>query len=329
MPSPQLAAGEALGVWRITAAAHACESGRWYGAEHSLAHSCAAVLVYQRPEEAMPVLLRFAEQGSLLSKLGHPLFLNALDSGVTAQGLPYMVLPAVDGQLLMSACVELPLRQRLQLGLQLCDALQSLRSEGLVLRELDPSLLWLASGSQLRLMNLGLADLADEPAGQRAQFGAAAAAFVSPELQAGALPSLASETYAVGMLCCWLANGRPLRQQDGHLLQSPASLAGLTAAERVSLEALLHKAVAPTTLLRHPSVRELAEDLRAWLAGDNHSALTLTPMPRPMASDEAALPLFVPVFDGSADAGAARATRGRAGRGIGASLWRWLGLGRH
>jgi len=305
-PSVLLRAGEALGVWRISAPLQPCESGRWYSVEHSLAAQTAAVLVYQRPGEAMAVLLRLAEQAGAAAAQADPLFVNALDSGVTADGLPYIVLPGPAGLPLMSASAELPLRQRLQLVLQLCDALQSLREHGLLLRELDPGLLWLAPGPQLRLMNLGLADLADEPRGMPQPYGTAAQPFQSPELQAGALPSLASEAYAVGMLCCWLANGRPLRQQDGALLQSINSTAGLTAAERVSLEAVLHKAVAPTTVLRYPSVRELAEDLRAWLAGESHSALRLTPMPAlaaHVAANDAAVAerLFVPAFDGSAD----------------------------
>lgn len=304
-PSLQLRAGEPLGVWRITAPGQLCESGRWYTVEHSLAHHRASVLVYQRPDEAMPVLLRFAEQASLQAGLSSPHFIGALDSGVTAAGLPYMVLPEQDGQLLMSACAELPLRQRLQLLLPLCDALHGLRGEGLVLRELDPGLLWL-SGQQLRLLNPALADLADETPLLSARPAAAVQPFISPELRVGAAPSLASETFALGMLACWLANGRPLRQQDGQLLQSAAATTGLNAAERVSLEALLNKAIAPTSVQRHPSVRELAEDLRAWLAGENHSALRLTPMPAPVpapaANDASTLtPLFVPAFDGSAD----------------------------
>jgi serine/threonine-protein kinase len=319
----QLRAGEPLGVWRVVAALPACESGRWYAVEHSLAATqTAQVLVYQRTEEGMPLLLRMAEQAGMAAGLGGGLLVNALDSGVTADGLPYIVFPPQDGQPLMAASAELPLRQRLQLAVQLCEGLQTLRPDGLVLRELDPGLLWLAPGQQLRLMNLGLADLADEPVAMGPRWVGAAQGFVSPEMQGGAAPSLASESYAAGMLACWLANGRPLRRHDEHLLQSSAAVAGLNAAERLGLEALLRKAIAPQPMQRHHSVRELGEDLRAWLAGRNSSALTLTPMPMPAANDESAgsepvRPLFVPAFDGSADEPAApRGLRGLAARAL-------------
>lgn len=330
-PPAQLRAGEPLGVWRLGAALHACESGRWYRAHHSLAPQEAAVLVYQQPQDGMAALLRFAEQATLLAQLDRPALVAPLDSGVTAQGQPYLVLPWLDGQPLLAASAELPLRQRLALAVQLCDSLQSLRAEGLVLRELDPGLLWLLPGQQLRLVCLGLADLAEEAEGPE-HFSGAALPFVSPERRAGALPSLGSEAYVLGMLSCWLVNGRPLRSEGhGGLLQSPAAGSGLSAAERISLEALLQKAIAPTSVQRHPSVRELAEDLRAWLAGENHSALSLTPMPPPVPSPVPAAAtagsIFMPAFDGSAAAGSGAASapaparkRRKTWRGLAAAL---------
>ena len=322
----QLRAGEPLGVWRVVTALPACESGRWYAVEHSLAATQKAlVLVYQRAEEGMPLLLRMAEQAGMAAGLGGGLLVNALDSGVTADGLPYIVFPPQEGQPLLAASAELPLRQRLQLAVQLCEGLQTLRPDGLVLRELDPGLLWLATGQQLRLMNLGLADLADEPSPMGPRWVSAAQAFVSPELQESSAPSLASESYAAGMLACWLANGRPLRRHDEQLLQSSAAVSGLNAAERLGLEALLRKAIAPLPTQRHHSVRELGEDLRAWLAGRNSSALTFTPMPQPAANDESAggepvRPLFVPAFDGSAD----QPTAPGGLRGLAARALAWL-----
>lgn len=294
-----LSVGERLGVWRVAAALHAGDSGRWYRAEHSLAGDVsAALLVYQQSADAAAVLLRFAELSGALSQLNHPALATPLDSGLSAEGKPYLALPWQDkGQPLLAAAAELPLRQRLQLLLQLCDALQYAHEQGLLLRELDPGLLWLVNGTELRLMALGLAELAPEPDAEPPQFSAAAAPFVAPELQRGAQPSLGSEAYALGVLACWLINGRPPKPDaNGVLMPSAASLGGLSTAERFSLEALLQKAMAPMSVARHPSARELGEDLRAWLAGQNHSALVLHPMPEPSPAPGSR---FMPAFDGS------------------------------
>jgi serine/threonine protein kinase len=297
-----LAPGEALGVWRIAAALHACDSGRWYRAEHALAPGeLAAVLVYRRPADAAVVLLRFAELAGALSQLRHPAIATPLDSGLTPEGQPYLVLQWQEGQPLLTACAEQPLRQRLQLLLPLCEALHEAHDQGLLLRELDPGLLWLGEHGRLRLMGLGLAELAPEPDAPAPQFSSVTQPFVAPELQAGGQPSLASEAYALGLLACWLINGRaPKTDARGLAMPSAASLAALNAADRLSLEALLQKALAAGPAQRHPSVRELGEDLRAWLGGQHHSALALNPMPVPAPEPVPPDTFFTPAFDGSA-----------------------------
>lgn len=302
-PPGALSLGERLGVWRCAEALQSCESGRWYRAEHSLApDQQAAVLVFQQPADAAAVLLRFADQVAVLSQLQHPGIATPLDSGLSAAGLPYVVLPWSEGEPLLSALQPLSLRLRLQVLADLCEALHYAHEQGLLLRELDPGLLWLSPGPRLRLMGLGLSELAPELDAANPEFSAAVRPFVAPELRIGAQPSLASEVFALGMLCCWVINGRPPRvDANGVLMPSAASLAALTAAERISLEALLHKAMADQPALRQPSARELGEDLRAWLAGQNHSALTLTPMPTP-APPTPSGSYFTPAFDGSATA---------------------------
>nr|WP_269840055.1 hypothetical protein [Paucibacter sp. M5-1]MCZ7882647.1 hypothetical protein [Paucibacter sp. M5-1] len=89
-----LSVGERLGVWRIAAALHAGDSGRWYRAEHSLADDVsAALLVYQQSADAAAVLLRFAELSAALNQLSHPALATPLDSGLTAEGKPFWPCP--------------------------------------------------------------------------------------------------------------------------------------------------------------------------------------------------------------------------------------------
>ncbi len=108
-----------------------------------------------------------------------------------------------------------------------------------------------------------------------------AAGYQAPELLAGGAPSLGSEAYGVGALLCMLVDGRlPSELGDGFEDLSLASAwPALSATERLSLDALMHKAISPLPARRHASAEALADDLRAWLAGEPHSALALTPMP--------------------------------------------------
>lgn len=320
---PLLAVGERLGVWRVSAQLPTCDSGRWYRVDHQLAAGeRAALLIYQDSKDAVAALLRIAELTGLVGGLRHPGFAVPLDSGLTPAGQPYIVLQwEAEGLPLLSACAELPLRQRLQPLVQLCEALQHAHEQGLLLRELDPGLLWLVPGQQPLLMALGLAELAAEPGAAAPQFSAAALPFVAPELRDGGQPSLASEAYAIGLLACWLINGRaPRPDANGVLMPAASSMASLSTADRFSLEALLLKALTPDPATRHPSARELGEDLQAWLEGRNHSALALTPMPTPTPAPSASASspsLTQAAFDGSLpDAAPAKPARRKGWRGL-------------
>lgn len=283
-----LAAGERLGVWRIVAPLQPVASGRWYRAEHGLASDeQAAVLVYEQPEDAATVLLRFADDHPGLHLLQHIDIALPLDSGLTPQGHPYVVMQWLEGQPLLPAAMQLPLRKRLQMVLQLCELLQAVHEHGQVLRELDPSMLWMGPQQQMRLMAQGLAPMMPDSEAAVHGFSVAAQALISPELREGQPAHLASEAYAVGMLMCLLVNGRLPGQEAGmaaHIgapVQSLAAWVSLRASERLSLDAMLQKATAPDMLDRHVSVQVLADDIAAWLAGDTR---VLPPTPEPVVT---------------------------------------------
>ncbi|MDN3919640.1 serine/threonine protein kinase [Roseateles violae] len=297
---PLLGEGLALGVWRLTQPLHACDGGQWYGAQHALAADrSAAVLVLHRSERAADQMLRYADQAGELGQLQHAGIRVPSDSGVTAAGQPYLILEPVDGRPILLAGSGLPLRERLQLVVQLCEALRYAHQQGWLLAELDPAMLWVDAQQHLHLMGLGLAHMPD-PADpfERGSGLLAAPGYQAPERLAGEPASLTTEVYGLGVLLCSLVDGRqPAELGDGI---EDASLAAawpsLGMAERISLDALLRKAVAPQPAKRHPSAEALADDLRAWLAGDGHSALALTPMPAPAAAGTIAVESAVPAW---------------------------------
>jgi serine/threonine protein kinase len=278
---PLLPEGERLGVWRIVQPLQACASGHWYKAEHALAiDDHAAVLVFHHADDAKAVLLRFADGQADGGGFGRPGLIATLDSGLTPAGLPYLVLAWVEGQPLLPAAMDLPLNKRLQLVLELCELLDAAHQQGMVLRELDPSMLWLTPAQHLYLMGQGLVSQFDAADNLDAPFCSAARPFVAPELAAGMPPSDASEAYAVGMLLCLLVNGRlPKQETQNAPVRSLATWLSLTGAQRYSLDALLHKAVAESLAQRHVSPQALARDIQAWMSGESHSALAHTPVP--------------------------------------------------
>ncbi len=281
---PLLREGEALGVWRVRAALFRTDGGgQWYRARHALdADRYAAVLVLPRSERSAGVMLRYGDLASELDQIKHAAIAVPTDSGVTAGGQPYLILGWAGGRPLTQARAKLSLRERLQVLVQLCDALRHAHQQGWLLSEIDPSLLWVSSEPQLTLMGLGLVRMPDpDDPFERGMSPGTLPGYVAPEMRAGQAPSLGSEVYGLGALLCMLVDGRlPSELGEGFEDCSLASAwPALSATERLSLDALMHKAAAPVVTQRHASAEALADDLRAWLVGDNHSALTLTPMP--------------------------------------------------
>ncbi|HEY1091840.1 MAG TPA: hypothetical protein VGE47_12165, partial [Burkholderiaceae bacterium] len=86
-----------LGVWRLRRALHASESGPWYQAEHALAGGqLAALIVFQRSTDKAALMLRFADMVAELANLQHHNIVAPIDSGLTPQGQPFLVLPWVE-----------------------------------------------------------------------------------------------------------------------------------------------------------------------------------------------------------------------------------------
>lgn len=277
LSSPDLAAGERLGVWRLQRPLSALPSGRWWRAVHSKGGQTALVLVYQRPEDAGAVLLRMAHAEG--QDWSHPDIAWPLDSGLTHDGRPYVVVPPLDGEPLLQATTTASLRRRLDWVMQLCELLLLARSQGLALVELDPSLLWVGPQQQLRLIGLALVR-ADADAlrlgSLQGQLSSAAQALHCPAALQGQPGGAQAQVYSVGQLMCMLANGRLLGEAGSGAspVQALSQWISLSSGARAALDALLHKAVQADPALRPADLDELGAAIEAWLEQTGASAGT-------------------------------------------------------
>ncbi len=87
------------------------------------------------------VLKRFDAERQALALMDHPSIAKILDAGDTADGRPYFAMELVRGKPLTDYCDEhrLNLRQRLDLFVQVCDAVQHAHQKGVLHRDLKPS----------------------------------------------------------------------------------------------------------------------------------------------------------------------------------------------
>lgn len=277
LPPPAAAApleeGQALGVWRLVKPlpdGEQAHAGQWYLAHHARAtQQQAAVLVLDRSDQGAGVMLRYADQAGDLGKLQHPHIAVPCDSGVTPDAHPYLILEGTHGEPLLPQLHALRLRERVELMVQLCEALRSAHQQGWLLAEMDPAMIWLAPDGHVRLMGLGLTRIPDptDPFDRGLSLGASPA-FMAPERRRGDPPSLASEVYGLGALarllvCGWEDTPKglaPLRGSAGDLWPM------LNDEQQIKLDAVLRGAMAESPDLRTRGAEGLADELRDWLS---------------------------------------------------------------
>lgn len=271
-PAMPLARGQSLGVWRLGAPlpdGEEAHAGQWYDAQHAMApEQHAAVLVLNRGNQSAGIMLRFADQVSDLARLNHPHIAVPSESGITADGHPYLIVEGDHGAPLLPQLHELLLRERLELMVDLCEALRAAHQHSWLLAEVDPAMVWRTEAGELRLMGLGLTRIPDptDPF-DRGQSLGSSPEFVAPECRAGAPPSLASEVYGLGALlrtvvCGWEDSPKGLSPRRG----SVADLwPDLDEEHQIRLDALLRAATAYDVENRPVGAEAIADALRAWL----------------------------------------------------------------
>lgn len=87
------------------------------------------------------VLARFEAERQALARMDHPNIARVLDAGVIDSGRPYFVMEYVNGKPITQFADEerLDLHERLELFLQICDAVAHAHTKGVIHRDLKPS----------------------------------------------------------------------------------------------------------------------------------------------------------------------------------------------
>ncbi|MEX2316506.1 MAG: protein kinase, partial [Pirellulales bacterium] len=83
------------------------------------------------------VIARFEAERQAVAMMDHPNIAKVLDAGTTDTGRPYFVMDLVKGVAITKYCDEkhLPLRARLELFMQVCQAVQHAHQKGIIHRD--------------------------------------------------------------------------------------------------------------------------------------------------------------------------------------------------
>ena len=153
-----LLSGSKLGPYEIIAPIGAGGMGEVYRAKDTrLGRTVAVKILPDHLSESPEARQRFEREARAISSLNHPNICTLHDVG-TQDGAAYLVMEYVEGDALDGRLQKgpLPLKQALEYGAQICDALEKAHRAGIVHRDLKPANIMLtASGA--KLLDFGLA----------------------------------------------------------------------------------------------------------------------------------------------------------------------------
>lgn len=91
--------------------------------------------------DSQSVIERFESERQALAIMDHPHIAKVFDAGTTQSGHPFFVMELVDGQPITKYCDQRRFNtdQRLQLFLQVCEAVQHAHQKGIIHRDIKPS----------------------------------------------------------------------------------------------------------------------------------------------------------------------------------------------
>jgi WD40 repeat protein/tRNA A-37 threonylcarbamoyl transferase component Bud32 len=165
------------------------------------------------------VVARFEAERQALAMMDHPNIAKVLDAGATEAGRPYFVMELVRGVKLTDYCDQhkLSTQQRLELFIQVCQAIQHAHQKGIIHRDIKPSniLVTLHDGVPMpKVIDFGIAkatqqELTEKTIYTQLQQFIGTPAYMSPEQaeMSGLDIDTRSDIYSLGVLLYELLTG--------------------------------------------------------------------------------------------------------------------------
>ena len=238
-------AGDEVGPWRLIRELGEGGMGSVWLAERADGQLKRQVaLKLPRLTWARGLAERMARELDILATLEHPHIARLYDAGVDRLGRPWLALEYVQGRPIdaYAKAEGLTVRQRVELLLQVCEAVAYAHSRLVIHRDLKPSNILVTDEGQVRLLDFGIAKLVqDERTEDLALTERAGRAltleYASPEQVRGEPIGTASDVYRLGVVAYEVLTGaRPYRLRRGSAaeLEEAVLVAEVAAASRVA-----------------------------------------------------------------------------------------------
>lgn len=282
-----------IGRYRIIRLLGEGGMGAVYEAEQDQPRRRVALKVVKTAWASPELLRRFEQESQALGRLQHPGIAQIYEASSADAGFgmqPFFAMELIHGKPLVEYANEhkLSTRQRLELMIQVCDAVHHAHQRGIIHRDLKPGNILVDESGQPKILDFGLARITDSDteATRQTDMGQllGTLAYMSPE-QITADPlalDTRSDVYALGVILYELLAGKMPYTLSRHIHEvvqtiqqvDPARLSSVDRAYRGDIETIVAKALEKDKNRRYSSAAGLAGDIRRYL---NDEPITAKP----------------------------------------------------
>jgi hypothetical protein len=243
--------------------------------DHALGRKVAIKTLAPRYADDAQLQARFMGEARALARVTHPHIVRIYNLGPAGEP-PHFVMEYLEGAPLTRAAAALTFPQRAELMRKVVLAADFLHTQGIIHRDLKPGNILVGADLEPKLLDFGLA--LDLEAHQRlSKIGEVAGTpeYLSPEQAAGNHLDARSDVFTLGAILYELLTGTaPFRGDNtGDLLrrireEDPQLPRRIEPSIPKDLQNICLKALEKAPAQRYASAREMADDLRRYLAGE-------------------------------------------------------------